>query len=48
MHSKADAGEALTHFVQDIGIPAAVVVDGAGEQTGRNSTFVKTCNFLQS
>jgi len=39
MQSKADAGEALTHFVEDIGIPAAVIVDGAGEQTGCNSTL---------
>jgi len=35
MTSKLEAGDALSKFVQDIGIPDEVVVDGAGEQTGK-------------
>jgi len=41
--TKADAGVALTHFVQDIGIPDTVVANNAGEQTGDNTEFVKAC-----
>ncbi len=45
--TKVDAGAALMHFVQDIGIPNTVVVDNAGEQTGDNTEFVKTCQLYK-
>jgi len=45
--TKADAGAALTHFMQDIGIPDTVVIDNMGEQTGDNTEFVKTCQLYK-
>ncbi len=35
MTSKSEAGDALSRFVQDIGIPDVVVVDGAGKKWAR-------------
>jgi len=47
MNSKLSAGDALTHFVEEIGIPETVVVDNAGEQIGDNTEFIKTCNLYK-
>jgi hypothetical protein len=41
MSSKANAGDALQTFVQDVGIPVELVVDSAAEQVGPNSVFSK-------
>jgi len=43
MTSKSEAGDALSKFVKDIGIPEVVVVDGAQEQVGKNTEFNQTC-----
>ena len=43
MASKPDAGVALQEFIEDVGIPNEMVCDGAGEQVGPKSDFVKTC-----
>jgi len=47
MTSKSEAGDALSRFMQDIGIPDVVVVDGAGEQMGKNADFVQTCRHFK-
>jgi len=47
MTTKANVGEALTHFVQEVGIPDMVVIDNAGKQTGDNMEFVKTCQLYK-
>jgi hypothetical protein len=39
--SKAHAGEALKDFIQDVGIPREIIVDGANELVGRGSEFQK-------
>ena len=41
MRSKAQAGQMLTAFTQDVGIPNELVMDGASEQTGPNTEMVK-------
>jgi len=43
MASKSEAGVALQEFIEDVGIPNEMVCDGAGEQVGPKSDFVKTC-----
>jgi len=43
MIGKADAGQALEHFVSDVGIPNEMVVDNAPELTGTQSGFYRTC-----
>jgi len=43
MTSKSQAGDALHHFISDIGIPDVVVVDNAQEQIGPKSEFSKVC-----
>ncbi|MEL6803326.1 MAG: hypothetical protein AAFO91_05990, partial [Bacteroidota bacterium] len=53
MKSKSSAGEALQAFIEAIGIPAVLIVDGAAEQVGTKSTFAKTarhyhCNLRQT
>ena len=47
MVSNSCAGDALTHFVEEIGIPDVVVVDGTAEQTGPDTDFVKTCRYYK-
>jgi len=47
MTSKSEAGDALSKFVEDIGIPEVVVVDGAQEQVGKNMEFSQTCKFYK-
>ena len=42
MKAKAQAGEALQCFIEEVGIPATIVVDGANEQVGPKSAFLKT------
>jgi len=39
--SKANAGDALLQFIQDVGIPEVIVSDGAKEQTGANTKFME-------
>lgn len=39
--SKASAGDALQHFLEDIGVPNEIVVDGSQEQVGPQSDFMK-------
>lgn len=42
LKSKSLAGEALQRFLEDIGIPSnEIIVDGAQEQVGQNSDFMK-------
>jgi len=43
MDPKSEAGLALQEFIEDVGIPNEMVCDGAGEQVGPKSDFVKTC-----
>jgi len=47
MTSKSEAGDALSKFVEDVGIPDVVVVNGAQEQVGRNMEFSRTCKFYK-
>jgi len=47
MASKSEAGDALSKFVEDVGIPDVVVVDGAQEQVGKNTEFSRTCKFYK-
>ena len=42
MKSKSQAGEALRTFIEEVGIPTTLVVDGANEQVGAKSGFFKT------
>jgi len=42
MTSKPEAGDTLSKFVEDVGIPDVVVVDGAQEQVGKNMEFSRT------
>ena len=44
--SKAQVGQALETFTDDVGIPAKLIFDGAGEQTGDNTDFQKTIRRL--
>jgi len=41
--SKSCAGEGLTRFIQDVGVPQTLVMDGAMEQIGRQSEMGKVC-----
>ena len=41
MESKALAGDALKEFITDYGVPDKIIMDGAGEQTGKTSTFME-------
>ena len=41
MESKALAGDALKEFNTDYGVPDKIIMDGAGEQTGKRSTFME-------
>jgi Reverse transcriptase (RNA-dependent DNA polymerase) len=41
MSSKAQVGKALKEFINDFGIPEDLTFDGAKEQMGRNSDFMK-------
>ena len=48
MSSKSQAGEALKSLAEDVGIPNELVVDGAAEQVGPKSDFMKTVNYLRT
>ena len=39
MESKALADDALKEFITDYGVPDKIIMDGAGEQTGRTVYF---------
>ena len=41
MESKSLAGDALKEFITDYGVPNKIIMDGAGEQTGKRSTFME-------
>jgi hypothetical protein len=47
MGTKSDAGRALQVLVEDVGVPNHIVVDGAKEQTGPNTDFMKTVCWLK-
>ena len=47
MVSKSEAGDALSKFVQEVGIPEVIVVDGAQEQVGKNTEFNRTCRYYK-
>ena len=47
MATKADAGRALQVLAKDVGVPNHIVVDGAKEQTGANTDFMKTVRWLK-
>jgi hypothetical protein len=47
METKATAGDALSRFVEDVGIPDIIVVDGASEQVGKNSEFMRTARHYK-
>ena len=44
--SKAHAGKALEDFTDDVGVPARLIFDGSGEQTGVNTDFQKNSRRL--
>ena len=41
MESKSLAGDALKEFITYYGVPDKIIMDGAGEQTGKRSTFME-------
>ena len=41
MDSKSKAGDALRTFINDVGVPGNLIVDGPKEQNGRNTKFTK-------
>ena len=41
MKNKAMAGKALRHFIWDYGVPERLRFDGASEQVGQNTDFMK-------
>ena len=41
MVRKADAGAALKTFIQDLGVPDELTVDGSKEQNAKGSEFIK-------
>ena len=47
MPSKANAGRALQVLAEDIGVPNQLVIDGAKEQTGANTDFMKSVQWLK-
>jgi len=47
MVSKSAAGDALQHFISDVGIPDIMVTDNAPELTGRDSEFQKVCRHYK-
>ena len=47
MATKADAGHSLNEFTDDVGIPTSLVFDGAAEQTGPKTLFMKTIQKLE-
>jgi len=47
MAFKSKAGDALSKFVQDVGIPEMIVVDSAQEQVGKNTELNWTCKYYK-
>ena len=41
MESKALTSDALKEFIADYSVPDKIIMDGAGEQTGKRSTFME-------
>ena len=47
MVSKSQVGISLQDFADDIGVMDELIVDGASEQTGPKSEFMKTVRYLK-
>jgi hypothetical protein len=47
MGTNSDAGRALQVLAEDVGVPNHMVVDGAKEQMGPNTDFMKTVRWLK-
>jgi ribosome-binding protein aMBF1 (putative translation factor) len=47
MVSKSQVGMSLQDFADDIGVMDELIVDGASEQTGPKSEFMKTVRYLK-
>ena len=47
LKSKAQAGDALQAFIESVGIPSVLIVDGSYEQVGANSLFSKTARHYR-
>ena len=47
MTSWAEVGRSLVDFIDDVGIPEMLTMDGAGEFTGRKTDFVKEARNMQ-
>ena len=41
MDTKSKAGDALKVFCREFGVPDHLTFDGSGEQTGKNTEFMK-------
>ena len=41
MDSKSKAGDALKTFINDVGVPGNLTIDGSKEQNGNNKEFTK-------
>ena len=41
MDTKAMAGDVLKEFISNFGVPVKIVMDGAGEQAGKKTTFME-------
>mmetsp|Transcript_5560 Transcript_5560/g.8528 ORF Transcript_5560/g.8528 Transcript_5560/m.8528 type:complete len:135 (-) Transcript_5560:93-497(-) len=48
MRTKAEAGNALKMFTDDVGAVAKIVVDQSKEQTMPGSTFMKIANWIRA
>jgi hypothetical protein len=47
MVSKSQVGIALQDFTDDVGVMDELIVDGASEETGSKSEFMKTVRYLR-
>jgi hypothetical protein len=47
MVSKSQVGIALQDFADDVGVMDELIVDGASEETGSKSEFMKTVRYLR-
>ena len=41
MDTKSKAGDALKTFCREFGVPKNITFNSSGEQTGKNTTFMK-------
>ena len=47
MTARSESGKLLVDFTDDVGIPEHLVIDGAGEFTGRATEFVKEAHRMR-